>query len=202
MNIIRSGELKLHLTDSAKKLGFTIMPILINTDSNGIIANTPSFVRIILVNTSAIEKMEKKEQFAILDHELGHIKWWKKLLIFLLYFISPFTVILLPIPKMWPYAIPFLILFVIFRFSKLGYIVNIKYNAELMADKTSAELGNSEAMISILRRTENYNQEQTFPRIKNFIYWFNWFYFSNRSSHPSISERIKNLEEISTKAKL
>jgi len=117
INVIRNGELKLHLNESAKKLGYRLFhPALIMITSNIINSYTNYFG--VCITTTAIEKLEKREQFAILDHELGHIKWWKKDLFFVFYVVSPvpFIVYLVFLDfKILPYTIPFFIFFLTHR---------------------------------------------------------------------------------------
>ena len=178
INLIRSGELKSHLIESKKKLKLRFLPLFFfSITSNAI--NAGMFYLGIYMNTATIEILNKDEQFAVLDHELGHIICWKNDLILLLYLASPVV----------------FILFLILRIFMLDYIVNIKINAEFAADKTSAELGNSHGLISSLTKIENYDHKKSSKImliIENFIFWF---YFSNRSFYPSTSERIKKINE-------
>lgn len=178
INLIRSGELKSHFIESKKKLKLRFLPIfLFSTSSNEINARTSYFA--VFVSKATIKMLNKDEQFAILDHELGHVKCWKSDLILFLYLIS--TV----------FIVPFLIL----RFFRLDYIVNIKKNAEFAADKISVELGNSQGLISLMTKKENDNHKKSSKFvliIENFICRF---YFSDRDFYPSISERIKRINE-------
>ena len=197
INLIRSGELKSHLIESKKKLKLRLLPLfLFSMTSNAITAGTFYFG--VYVSTSLIEKLNKDEQFAVLDHELGHIRWLKNDLILLLYFTAPILFIdylLFRNYTMCLYTLPFFILFLILRIFMLDYIVNIKINAEFAADKTSAELGNSHGLISSLTKIEKYDHKKSSKImliIENFIFWF---YFSNRSFYPSTSERIKKINE-------
>ncbi len=196
--VINKGDLKTHSTESAKSLGFTSWPvILLKTDSNGIIANTIPFLRIILINITALEKMNTNEQFASIDHEMGHIKKLKEDWLIYFYLISPMPFIgysiFLPIVnfKFWLATIPLFFIFLIIRFFKLDYVIGLKRKSEFEADRISAELGNTKSLISTLKKIgKNIRTENKFY----------WIYFSNRPFYPSIEERIKKLEEISFKA--
>ena len=178
INLIRSGELKSHFIESKKKLKLRFLPLfLFNIASNEINARTLYLA--VCISTATIKLLNKDEQFAVLDHELGHVKCWKNDLILLLYLASP------------AFIIPFLIL----RFFMLDYIVNIKKNAEFAADKISVELGNSQGLISLMTKKENDNHKKSSKFvliIENFICRF---YFSDRDFYPSISERIKRINE-------
>ena len=178
INLIRSGELKSHFNESKKKLKLRFLPLfLFSTSSNEINARTLYLA--VCISTATIKILNKDEQFAILDHELGHVKCWKSDLILLLYLAS--TV----------FIVPFLIL----RFFRLDYIVNIKRNAEFAADKISVELGNSQGLISLMTKKENDDHKKSsniLNIIENFVFRF---YFSNRSCYPSTSERIKKINE-------
>ena len=77
----------------------------------------------------------------------------------------------------------------------LDYIVNIKLNAEFAADKTSAELGNSDGLISSLTKIENYDHKKSSKVVLILIKFIYWFYFSNRNFYPLTSERIKKINE-------
>ena len=178
INLIGSGELKSHLNESKKKLKLKLLPVFFFSVNSNVI-NAGMFYLGLYMNTATIKMLNKDEQFAVLDHELGHIICWKNDLILLLYLASP------------PFIIPFLIL----RFFMLDYIVNMKINSEFAADKTSTYLGNSHGLISSLTKIENYNHKKSSKImliIENFIFWF---YFSNRSFYPSTSERIKKIKE-------
>ena len=197
INLIRSEELKSHFIESKKKLKLRFLPLFFfSITSNAI--NAGMFYLGIYMNTATIEILNKDEQFAVLDHELGHIRYLKNDLIFLLYLALP----LLFIPSflfrqyiMCLYTLPFFILFLILRIFMLDYIVNMKINTEFAADKTSAELGNSHGLISSFTKIENHDHKKSSKImliIENFIFWF---YFSNRSFYPSTSERIKKIKE-------
>lgn len=197
--IIRRGELKSHLNESARKLRCRLPIFLLSVTSN--LINAGTFYLGVCISTAAIERLEIKEQFAIIDHELGHIKKWKNDLIILFYFISPIPFIALPIALifwtraifiMWLCSAPFFGLFLCLRFFKLGGIIKIKINSEFMADKTSAELGNAEALISALIKIEKYNVEQSVSWIAEHLYSF---YFSDKNFYPPTNERIEKLEE-------
>ena len=197
INLIRNGELKSHLIESKKKLKFRLLPIFFfSITSNAI--NAGMFYLGIYMNTATIQTLNKNEQFAVLDHELGHIKWLKSDLILLFYLISPIFFIVYLLCRdyvMCLYTLPFFILFLIIRIFMLDHVVNMKLNAEFAADKTSAELGNSHGLISSLTKIENYDHKKSSKImciIEKFIFWF---YFSNRSFYPSTSERIKKINE-------
>lgn len=197
INVIRSGELKSHLSESKKKLKLRLLPLfLFSITSNAITAGTFYFG--VYVSTSAIKKLNKDEQFAVLDHELGHIRWLKSDLVLLFYFTSPvffINYLLFRDYMMCLYTLPFFILFLILRFFMLEHIVNRKLNSEFIADKTSAELGNSHVLISALTKIENCNQKNSSKIVLIIIKFIYWFYFSNRSFYPSTSERIKKINE-------
>ena len=197
INLIRSGELKSHFIESKKKLKLRLLPLfLFSMTSNAITAGTFYFG--VYVSTSLIEKLNKDEQFAVLDHELGHIRWLKNDLILLLYFTAPILFIdylLFRNYTMCLYTLPFFILFLILRIFMLDYIVNIKINAEFAADKTSAELGNSHGLISSLTKIDNYDHKKFSKIVLTIIKFIYWFYFSNRSFYPSIRERIEKINE-------
>ena len=197
INLIRSEELKSHFIESKKKLKLRFLPLFFfSITSNAI--NAGMFYLGIYMNTATIEILNKDEQFAVLDHELGHIRYLKNDLIFLLYLALP----LLFIPSflfrqymMCLYTLPFFILFLILRIFMLDYIVNIKINAEFAADKTSAELGNSHGLISSLTKIDNYDHKKFSKIVLTIIKFIYWFYFSNRSFYPSIRERIEKINE-------
>ncbi len=202
-SVITKGDLKSHSTESAKRLGFTLWPvILLKTDSIGVIANTIPFLRIILINITALEKLNKNEQFAAIDHEKGHMKKLKEDFFIYFYLISPVPFItysiLLPISnfKSWLATIPLFFIFLIIRFFKLDYVINLKIKSELGADRISAELGNSETLISGLKKAEKYIKEISPPKI---LVLLSNVYFAKRPFYPSIDERIKKLEEFSQK---
>lgn len=191
-------DLNAHLKESAKKLGFMIWrPYLLILNST--VINAGTFYFGILITKGALEKLNKEEQFAILDHELGHIKRWKEDIFFLFYVASPFIPFIVCFIwvllcrqvylKAWLIiAILFLFLFLILRFSKLDSIISLKRISEFGADRISAELGSAKALISALQKKKADN-EQSYLRILDCIY------FSNRPIYPSTSERIKKLEE-------
>lgn len=196
INVIRSGELKSHLSESKNKLKLKILPIILMMNHSKIPAGT--FYLGIYVSTETIEKLNINEQFAVLDHELGHIVSWKNDLIFLLYIISPvlFTVIFLCFLYtryiMCLYTLlPFIILFLILRFCMLNKIVSISHDSEFMADKISAELGNSDALISALIKIEK-SHSSNVSKIVDIV---RWFYISNHPLHPLTSERIKKVRK-------
>lgn len=194
---INKADLKSHLKESAKKLGFRIRPHLFVCGSNEINARTPTCFRIIFISKGALEKLDKEEQFAILDHEFGHIKRWKEDTALLFYLILPLLSIMsLFIGLKYMYwgiplysSILFLFLFLILRFFKLDYLIDLKIKSEFGADRISAELGNAKTLISALKKAD---KEQSYSRGLNFIFRF---YFSNRRIYPSTDERIKKLEK-------
>ncbi len=94
-------------------------------------------------------------------------------------------------------TIPFLriiIIFLIIRFFKLDYVINLKIKSELRADRISAELGSSEALISALKKMEKYIKE--LPQSKGLVLLSN-VYFAEQPFYPSIDDRIKKLDEFS-----
>ena len=206
---INKKDLNAHLKESAKKLGFRIWrPFLLILNSTEI--NAGIFYFGIFITKGALEKLDKEEQFAILDHEFGHIKRWKEDLFLIFYCLLPLPFIvysvfdlLLPfllfrcliLEKVLIYTIPFLFLFLILRFFKLDYMINLKIKSEFEADKISAELGNAKALISTLQKKKA-DKEQSYSRISDFILrLIPRFYFSNHLIHPSTDERIKKLKE-------
>ena len=200
---INKKDLKSHLKESAKKLGFRIRPHLFIYGSNEINARTPTCFRLIFISKGALEKLDKEEQFAILDHEFGHIKRWKEDLFLIIYCLLPLPFIVYSLSDLlFPFLLfrgfilervfmctPFLFLFLILRFFKLDYLTSLKIKSEFEADRISAELGNAKALISTLKKAD---KEQSYSRILNFIFRF---YFSNSRIYPSTDERIKKLEK-------
>lgn len=197
INFTRSEELKSHLIESKKKLKLRFLPFFFFSKTSNAI-NAGMFYLGIYMNTATIEILNKDEQFAVLDHELGHIKCWKSDLTLLLYLASPIFFIAYLLSRNYIiclYILPFFILFLILRIFMLDYIVNMKLNAEFAADKISAELGNSHGLISSLTKIENYDHKKSSKIVLIIIKFIYWFYFSNRSFYPSISERIKKVRE-------
>lgn len=201
---INKKALKSHLKESAKKLGFRIRPHLFIYGANEINARTPTCFRLIFISKGALEKLDKEEQFAILDHEFGHIKRWKEDLFLIFYCLLPLPFIVyslfdllfpfllfrcLILEKVFICTIPFLFLFLMLRFFKLDYLIDLKIKSEFGADRISAELGNAKKLISALKKAD---KEQSYSRVLNFIFRF---YFSNRRIYPSTDERIKKLEK-------
>ena len=186
-------DLKSHLNESAKKLGFMIRPRLFRLplilSPNEIDART--FYLGIFISKGALEKLDKEGQFAILDHELGHITGWKEDVFLIFYFLLPLIALgCTYFGKHFLYALPFIFLFAILRSPKLvDYMANLKIKSELGADRITAELGNTKALISVLKKE---NKEQSYSWVSKFIFKF---YFSNCPSYPSLAERIKKLEE-------
>lgn len=198
-----SKDLKLHLSESKKKLKLRLLPLFFfSVTSNAIAAGTFYFG--VCVTTTAIQKLNENEQFAVLDHELGHIVSWKNELIYFLYIISlPILFIVLFVCFLYTRSImclyillPFITLFLIFRICFLKKIVGYSHDSEFMADKISAELGNSDALISALIKIEKHYQEK--PHLNSISKIFDivrWFYISNHPPHPLTSERIKKVKE-------
>jgi len=205
---INKKDLNAHLKESAKKLGFRIWrPYLLKLNSTKI--NAGIFYFGIFITKGALEKLDKEEQFAILDHEFGHIKRWKEDIFLIIYCLLPLPFIVYSIFDLLLHfllfrclilekvliTIPFLFLFLILRFFKLDYMINLKIKSEFEADKISAELGNAKALISVLQKKKA-DKEQSYSRFLDFILrLIPRFYFSNHLIHPPIDERIKKLEE-------
>ena len=197
INLIRSEELRSHLIESKKKLKLRFLPIFFfSITSNAI--NAATFYFGVYITTATIQMLNKDEQFAVLDHELGHIRCWKNDFILLFYLISPIFFInylLFREYVMCLYTFPFFILFLILRIFMLEHVVNMKLNAEFAADKTSAELGNSHGLISALTKIENYDHKKSSKIVLMIFKLIFWIYFSNRFFYPSTSERINKINE-------
>lgn len=205
ISLINKGDLISHINESKRKLGLRHPILLFKIASDEIDAG--AFFFGIRINTAVLEKLDINEQFAVIDHELGHIVRWKDGLFILFYISFPIPIvinglylILLSIlfhrlPQVdWFYTRFSIILFFIFlilRFLKLGHLIKLKINSEFKADETSAKLKNATALVSALKKMESI-KGQTSPKIKIHI---NRFYFANRPTHPSTDERIKKLEE-------
>ncbi|MCZ7357588.1 MAG: M48 family metalloprotease [Candidatus Methanoperedens sp.] len=205
ISLINKGDLKSHFNKSKKKLGIRHPVLLLKIASDEM--NAGAFFFGVIIYSIVLEKLNKDEQFAFLDHELGHIKRWKDLFL-IIYFLMPLTLLVLGVfivlnllfyfkirfLEIW---LPLLFTFLVLRFSLLNHMINLKIKSEYGADKISVGLGNAKALISALKKVKECAKNQPFSRFQELI---NVIYFANRPTHPSIEERIIRLEEFSFKA--
>ncbi|MDD5472662.1 MAG: M48 family metalloprotease [Candidatus Methanoperedens sp.] len=143
-------------------------------------------------------------------HELGHIKRWKDLIL-IIYFLLPFTLVapsvFIVLNLLFYFKIrflgillPLLFTFLLLRFFLLDQMIELKMKSEFEADRISAELGTAKALISALKKTEEYAKKQPISRIQGQIgNLIATIYWAKHPSHPSTEERIKNIEDISFK---
>ncbi len=215
INFINKGDLKSHFKESKKKLRIR-HPVLLLKISNEIYACT--FFLGVIISSRVIEKLNKEEQFAIIDHELGHIKRWTADLFLIFYVLSPIPLIgsiigdiildilfkftNLNVLNSWELFL--FLIFLILRFFGLDLMVKLKVKSEFEADRISAELGNAKALVSALKKMEENAKKQPPSGIQkhigNFINFVITVYLANRPTHPSTEERIKKLEDFSLKA--
>lgn len=209
ITVIKKGDIKTHFNESKKKLKIWHPVLLLRIASDEINANTIFFG--VIIHSIVIEKLNKDEQFAIIDHELGHIKRWGDWFL-LIYFVAPVVFIAYSIDivmfnfplKQWLGTLLLFVIFLILRFFKPDYVPDLKMKSEFEADRISAELGNAKALISALNKMEEHAKKQPLSGIQkhigNFINFIITVYLANRPTHPSTKERIKKLEDFSLKA--
>lgn len=210
INLINRGDLKSHFNESKRKLRLRHPILLLKMISDEM--NAFQFLFGVIIPSIVLEKFTKEEQFAIIDHELGHIKRWRDMFL-VFYFVAPLVFlayILVVIFNMgiyfphliwiaWPWISTLsFVIFLILRFLFLNYILHQKKESEFRADRISGELGNAKALISVLKKMEEYDRKQPSPRIEKHVgTLIATIYLAKRFTHPSTEERIRKLEELS-----
>lgn len=182
-----------HIEESSKKLNLFFghfTPRCIKIDMEKINGGCMGFA--FYISTGALNRLNEKEIFSIIDHELGHVKEMTTTLngfIGTLYIISPSMIFLIFYNR--AIALFFLLFFLINRLFFVKIQADIKHNSEYFADKISAELGSPSAFISVLNKRTSIDKKEG-----KFIALFKWILYSNYGTHPLESERIKKLEEL------
>ena len=195
-------SLEEHISESSGILGLRSIPHIV-VEKRGP-PNARTNLSKILITTSALDIFTEEEQFAIIDHELGHISNKYKDWIFYAYLMLPFIAFMMlmwiglsVLPVLSTMVLLFsLLLFVILRFPLNQRIIKLKRRSEFEADRISAKLGNKGALISALLKlkpllNENEGARGSYHSIVQLIFRF---YFSKNNVYPSIEERIERLE--------
>lgn len=157
----------------------------------------------IIITTTLLNVLNTNEQFAILEHESGHLKRWKKEAIVPFYLALPIITLafvmmesLSIFPAPWYYAMLPFSFFLTIIILKFDYIWNIKRKMEFEADSTSAKLKNTKALICALKKMEEFDEMHKKPWVYTIINFYIDACFLWKSHNPSIDERIKKLEDV------
>jgi Zn-dependent protease with chaperone function len=146
------------------------------------------------------------ELFALLAHELGHIKQLKKEIPFLLY-ITSFVAFLIFVMQLGGLALGrpltffytnfiFSLPFLIIRCFFIEFIAKVKHSAEFGADRIVVELGYGAEFKSVLKLMDAERREYLplNSRRREFAKKLLHFLFSHYGTHPSSKERIEKIE--------
>ena len=197
--------LQSHTNKSALILGMHPPSIKVK-HSDKLDAHAYGLFKKIIITTTVLNVLNTNEQFAILDHELGHLKRWKRESIILFYlalpvatpvltFIIVITKSLSVFPFPWYYAmLPFLF-FLTIIILKFDYIWNIKREMEFEADSTSVKLKNTKALIYALKKINEFDERHKKPWGYLILNFYIDACFLWKPHNPSIDERIKKLED-------
>lgn len=196
-------SLEKHISESSGILGLSSIPHLVVEEQD--IPNARTNLSKILITTSALEIFTEEEQYAIIDHELGHISNKYKDWAFYSYLMLPFISFMMllwiglsVLPVLSTTLLLFsLVLFVLLRFPLNQRIIELKRRSEFEADIISAKLGNKYALISALLKLKPLlnNDKGSRDSYHSIVQLIFRFYFSKMNFYPSIEERIGKLKE-------
>lgn len=195
-------SLEKHISESSRTLGLSSIPRIVVEEQS--VPNARTNLSKILITTSALEIFTEEEQYAIIDHELGHISNKYKDWIFYAYLMLPFIAFMMllwiglsVLPVLSAMVLLFsLMLFAILRFPLNQRIIELKRRSEFEADNISAKLGNKDALVSALVKlkpllNEDKGSRESYHSIVHLIFRI---YFSRMNFYPSIEERIGKLK--------
>jgi Zn-dependent protease with chaperone function len=191
-----------HISNSSKRLGLKVVPKLSIENKSYPNART-NFYRI-CITRSILELLTKEEQYAVIDHELGHIKnkfLDAPLLIYILLPFLPFIMYALNLTFHSALFSPIemvlsFLLFGLFRFPFNQEIIDAKKKSEFAADKVSAKLGNKHTLQSALLKVGSQLEMNKMPKDRYYYFTFTVFklYFSKLDPYPTIEDRVEKLE--------